>query len=848
MAKKNWKEEQAELKKIKQLRKELLTNENALSDVDKKRINSTRELSKIMQKTYSQTKQHLKDQDLILSLETKIRDNKKELLTVINQQVQAKQLAVQLSDADLASTKAIVDANTKRELINNKLYQKDLLSSEVATGIVDMEQKILDLARNEALIRDPAFKQKQKELDMLKKKVDREKEIEEWTTKWTDKWDDFNEIIQDPKVAGGLFMIAMTDEAGKFAKTLEGAADNMGMSKTQGYELAGTMGAANLQGALFGISAKQNADAMAGLAEGAGDLNDLSGKAVVQVANLARNIGLGEKEAGKLVGHMSLVEGMTIKQSKATLETTANLARGAKLPIGKVMSDVAENMELTSKFGNISVEQLGKMAVEAGKLGATLGQMSALGDKLLDIDTARASAMELSVMLGRQVNVDKAQQLMYEGKIEEGYKEMLNQLGGIQGFNQMDYYQKKQTAELMGLTTGELEKQLNKAAGLTETGEKQSKFAAQVAEATSRYGGYLKDNAVTLAATANLMGSMVKNVGAFAPALKGLGGKITGKLKDTKIGKFLGHGKDKGKDLVDPTPKLDDADKMGKGGKKGGIKNKMKDLAAGFKALGKGGVLKGILALALAGPALLLALPSIPFLLFMGVVPLAMLATNFKFLAQGLKSLGKGFSSILKGLLVLGLLGIAMIPAAFAFKLLAGVDPLAMLAFSGAIVILGLAAAGLGFVFPMVALGAAAMALIGLAIIPFAFALKMIPEDLDLLGFAAGTAALGLAGMTLIPGALGFIMMAGALTLFAYSLLLLVPLMPVLDKLGSIGVIGGKKEGGEAEAESAAGGGNSEIIEKLDELITTIKSGGKVIMDGKEVGKVVQLATGPIGS
>ena len=299
--------------------------------------------------------------------------------------------------------------------------------------------------------------------------------------------------------------------------------------------------------------------------------------------------------------------------------------------------------------------------------------------------------------------------------------------------------------------------------------------------------------------------------------------------------------------MPDPAPKLDDGDKMGKGGKKGGIKNKMKDLAAGFKAMGKGGVLKGILALALAGPALLLALPSIPFLLFMGMVPLAMLASNFKFLAQGLKSLGKGFSSILKGLLVLGLLGVAMIPAALAFKLLEGVDPLAMLAFSGAIVILGLAAAGLGFIFPMVALGAAAMALIGLAIIPFAFALGMIPEGLDVLGFAAGTAALGLAGLTLMPGALGFIMMAGALTLFAYSLLLLVPLMPVLDKLGSIGIIGGKKEGA-AETESAGGGDNSKIIEKLDELITTIKSGGKVIMDGKEVGKVVQLATGPIGS
>ena len=841
-----------------------------------------------------------------LDINTKIADNERDLALLGNETLKRMTREEQLSSSILSSEQALYDASNKQKLIHNENYQTGLLNAKIKNGIVDTEEEILNIIREKKKLEDPAYKQKTKELELLKKKVDREKEIEEWTTKWTDKWDDFNEIIQDPKVAGGLFMIAMANEAGKFADTLETAADNMGMSKTQGYELGNEMLSANLMGAAFGISAKQNADAMAGLAEGAGDLNDLSGKAVVQVANLARNIGLGEKEAGKLVGHMSLVEGMTVKQSKATLETTANLARGAKLPIGKVMSDVAENMELTSKFGNISVEQLGKMAVEAGKLGATLGQMSALGDKLLDIDTARASAMELSVMLGRQVNVDKAQQLMYEGKIEEGYKEMLNQLGGIQGFNQMDYYQKKQTAELMGLTTGELEKQLNKAAGLTETGEKHASGWAKVGEATSRYGGYLKDNAVTLAATANLMGSMVKNVGAFAPALKGLGGKITGKLKDTKIGKFLGHGK--GKDLkskmTDPEKPLGDADKMGKGGKKGGIKNKMKDLAAGFKALGKGGVLKGILALALAGPALLLALPSIPFLLFMGVVPLAMLATNFKFLAQGLKSLGKGFSSILKGLLVLGLLGVAMIPAALAFHLLEGVDPLAMLAFSGAIVLLGLAAAGLGFIFPMVMAGALALAVLGVAIIPAALAfgklegvdpkvmigfgvslvaiatavagmgimlpailygiagmfaisavlpfysnaLAKIPTDLDLLGFAAGTTALGLAGMTLIPGALGFVMMAGALTLFAYSLLLLVPLMPVLDKLGSIGVIGGKKEGGEAEAESAAGGDNSEIIEKLDELITTIKSGGKVIMDGKEVGKVVQLATGPIGS
>ena len=117
-----------------------------------------------------------------------------------------------------------------------------------------------------------------------------------------------------------------------------------------------------------------------------------------------------------------------------------------------------------------------------------------------------------------------------------------------------------------------------------------------------------------------------------------------------------------------------------------------------------------------------------------------------------------------------------------------------------------------------------------------------------LIGTFVGTAALGIAGMVLIPGAIGFALMAGALTLFAASLLLLVPLMPVMDKLGSLGLgIGERGDGGGEKSDSSAKG-SSEIIKKLDELIVVIKQGGKVMLDGKEVGKIVQLASGPIGS
>lgn len=889
-----------------------------------------------------------------------LSENENKIKMIQNSRLQKLQMELDIDNAKVASIASAYDSQKRIALSKNQAYQDDLLSSKLNAQRATSEEAISNFVLQQRLEKEALQDPNTKILESLKKQKARHEEIDKTFSGFRDRFEDFKDIISDPKVARGLFLVEMGRQASKFTDTMSSAGDAIGMSRTQTAGMADEMLGANIQGALFGLSAKQNADSMAGLVEGMGSLKDISASAVVQVGNIARQTGLSEINAGKLVGHMSLVEGSSIAQSKETLKTVSNLARGANLPIGKVMSDVAENMELTSKFGNISVSQLGDMAVEAGKLGTSLSQMSALGDKLMDIDNARASAMELSVMLGRQVNVDKAQQLIYEGDISGAYKEMLGQLGGIQGFNQMDYYQKKQAAELMGVTTGELEKQLNKAAGLTETGEKQSATSSAIAEATARYGGYLKENATTLAATGNLLGSMAKGIGSFAPALKGLGGKVGDKLKSTKLGSMLGHGKDKSADMADMGKKeLGSSDKLGAGGKKGGIKKKMQDLAAGLRSMGKG-TFKGIAALALAGPALLLALPSIPFLMFMGLVPLAMLATNFKFLAQGLKSLGKGFSSILKGLLVLGLLGVAMIPAALAFGLLEGVDPMAMIAFSGSLAILGLAAAGLGFIFPMVALGSAALAILGIAIIPAAMAMSnlagvdpaaitgfavglglmaaavagmgfllpaillgalsahalgfaiepavealsglsgidpkgiigfgvglgligaavggigallpaillgtiglsaislalpgygaalgSIPLGLDMIGFAAGTAALGLAGITLVPGSLGFVMMAGALTLFAASLLLLVPLLPVMEKLGSLGLFGMGEGGGESQSETKNAGGSDEIIKKLDELISVIQAGGKVVMDGKEVGKVIQLASGPIGA
>jgi len=764
----------------------------------------------------------------------------------------------------------------------------------------DLQEELNNKIKKQAIDNSEIVKDQQKINDLYDKRVAAEQKVNEYFGSFKNTLEDAFAVVNDLTVSTGIFAVALIDAGSDFVGSMADAGDNLGVSRGQAAGLADEMLSANLKGIAFGINTKDNADAMAGLAEAAGNLNTITGETVFQAAKLSKELGISSETTGKLIGKMMLMEGSTIESAKESLKTTANLARGANLPIGKVTQDVADNLELTSKFSNLSVENLGQMAVEAGKLGTTLEQMSSLGDKLLNIDEARTSAMELSVMLGRQINVDKAQQLAYEGDIEGAYKEMLTQLGGIDAFNQMDYYQKKQTADLMGVTTLELEKQLIKQSQLTATGEKQETAFQTSMQYAQRMGGYLKENATVLLAGTNNALSIGKALFTNNGLLSGMGAKLKGFAGKLSPKNLFGGAVDKTKDAISDT--ADGVSKKAAGAVKGsdsitpkqkggGIKKGLQDLAAGLRSMGKG-TLKGIAALALTGPALVVSLPAIPFLAFMGLTPLKMLRSNLQGLGAGLRSMSKAGV----GALVMALVGPALALGTLAIPFLAfmSIPGLAVgltanfIALSTGLTALGNPATA---VFALIGIGL--LGLLGAAMIPFAYSLSLITplvdsfgntivnvfgtippiiesvgnaisnvvgsiggffqtlstlDPLQILSLAPALGALGFAGVSMMVGAPGFIAMAAGIGVLAGALTLLVPLMPVMDKLASLGILGpGNIEGGGAEA----GGGEdkSEIIaNKLDELISVIREGGKVVMDGKEVGRVINLASGPIGA
>jgi hypothetical protein len=201
-----------------------------------------------------------------------------------------------------------------------------------------------------------------------------------------------------------------------------------------------------------------------------------------------------------------------------------------------------------------------------------------------------------------------------------------------------------------------------------------------------------------------------------------------------------------------------------KSGKSGGF---LKSIANGVKKFGDSKVLKGALTLGILGGTV--GLLAIGLKAFNGLD----FKTMFKgFVALGAlimfaRLIGKATFGILKGALAIGVLGAALIPFAFALKLMKDAGLGTILTIAVGLTALGVAAAILGGMLPVMLLGAVAIAALGAALIPFAFAAEMaagafnmfigdlikisLVDGANLILVGAGLAAIG-AGLVAMTG------------------------------------------------------------------------------------------------
>jgi len=611
----------------------------------------------------------------------------------------------------------------------------------------------------------------------------------------------------------------------------------------------------------LGFAFKDAEEAAKGLSKEFGGLKDVTFSTQLNTNLMATNMGISGAEAANVVGNFARMNEGSASTAMDMAATTKAMGKAAGVPIDSLMKDVAGSSKTFAEYGKDGGINIAKAAVSAAKLGVGMDSLTKVTDSLLDFETSINSELELGAMLGKQLNLDRARGLAYEGNIGGAVKETLQQLGGIEEFNKMDIFQKRKAAELLGLSVDEFQKMAANSDKLNDDGSIQlSQFDTMketlTAIATGPLGQIVTGFGSSLIAVGQMgtglsalgvnMGGIVKSSAEFVKNIVKAGaqkvmGMFGGGGPAQSASQFAGGSFSKGKELLaqrnaaaaSKTPSTAATPAAGGGGA---------DQANKFSKIKASDLIKGAAALLILAAALYVSAKAFQEFAEVtwesvgkGLVGLAGLATIAYIL-------GKAQGEMIKGAIAVAILGVALIPFAFAMSLIAGLDIGSVLAAAAGLVIFGAAVFGLGLLLTgpgAIVFGAGILGFLalGAALIVLGAGLQMVGSGFS--AISAGLPALveqisSLSQINFLP----IIGLAGALTMLSIALaavavsgMLALPALLALGLVaGGAAMLFGGGEGGDK------GDRTGELIEEIKGLRADLNAGKiSVHMDGQKV-------------
>jgi len=384
-------------------------------------------------------------------------------------------------DKQIGYFKTLGQKGTKQELKQaNKLA--DIMAG-VASGNKDFSSAINDLAtedfgklNEQAIDFATTLKNGGEELE---KNIKRSAKFGNAFDDIKEKVSDMAEILSSPQAMGAAVIGFIVKQMVDFAqKTLE-VRQNLGTSVVESARLAGNMKLAAASAARFGGSQEQAVAAVTSLGNEFGSIDVISASVSAGLGRITGQFGLSGDNAGKLLKTMQGINGASIETNLNTLETVGNLARAARVAPAAILNDMAENSETFAKFSMKGGENLAKAAIAARKLGLNLSTVDKIAESIMDIEGSIEREMEASMLIGKQMSLDRARQLVMEGDMAGVLEEVKNQVGGAAEFAKLDFVQRKALAASVGLEASELAKLASGEEKVAEMEEKRSKNLAK---------------------------------------------------------------------------------------------------------------------------------------------------------------------------------------------------------------------------------------------------------------------------------------------------------------------------------------------------------------------------------
>lgn len=492
-----------------------------------------------------------------------------------------------------------------------------------------------------------------------------------------------------------------------------------------------------------------------------------SPETILAAARLTELMGISAESAANMALRAEASGQNLNAQVDSTDDIVNNFNRNNRsaVNLGQVMDDVGKVSNATALSLGLSHENLVEAAATARKFGLELQALEKTADSLLSIESSLEAELKAELLTGKQLNLEKARAAALTNDLAAMTKAIAENEDIINAFATGTRLEQQAIADALGMSREEVagmalaqmkakgmtDAQIEAATGLSVAEMERAKVQEQLQGSLNKILGIfyqilapvaqLMSNSVVLGITLGLI--------AFSTLPKILGGikSFYNGLKDSaKLVREIGTSimnminRKKGAEAAETTTDAVKNATKGVSDAAAGTstvtqssgentRTFLTNLSEGLSAMGTGQVFAGIGAVALAGPAFLLSVPAIPFLLFMGTVKLSQLVTNFTSLSTGLSAM----SQALAGVGVMALAGPALLLALGAipflgFMSIPGIGQLIEGGFKG------LAGGLKALANPQLLMGIGMLALLGVAMIPFAFALRLITPLVEAFG------------------------------------------------------------------------------------------------------------------
>ena len=269
--------------------------------------------------------------------------------------------------------------------------------------------------------------------------------------------------------AGGFLLMSklisfMYGKLEEFSAIVDNVGQEFGVMGAQ--DLATPIAEATQEAIILG----RNVDELVGITK---ELSTNFGISAVQATKLMTPIldssvamGLSAQEGAQLYGTLIKIGGLTQSQAENLAESTYQLARANDINPAAVMNQLAGNTEAFALFAEEGGNNIALAAVNAVKLGTNLSTVVGMAEGLLDFQSSLNQEIETGILLGKNINLQKARELALDNKLSDAVGEVLKQVGSEAEFLQMNFFQRKAIASLLNTDVATMAKMLKNQEGL----------------------------------------------------------------------------------------------------------------------------------------------------------------------------------------------------------------------------------------------------------------------------------------------------------------------------------------------------------------------------------------------